>query len=209
MSLQLGIDGEGVGHTGAITSLSFHPGGRLIATASADGTVRVWDVDQEKSILKISVQSRVAEDPFRADHAIRSLSFSPDGKRLIIPSDDGLLRIMTMKVHEAIKFAGIPARIEFLLHRTISAHVAAFKCRYVGSSRIMTWSSFDRSVKLWEEDRDKPVYSLQETLAYPPTRKAPLSGDGTSVDLSTSSQGGRFAALKDGSFCARLRSRGR
>src|SRR5262249_42872209 len=41
------------GHTGHILGLSFHPGGKLVATAAWDGTVRLWGVTPESHAMRI------------------------------------------------------------------------------------------------------------------------------------------------------------
>jgi WD40 repeat protein/predicted Ser/Thr protein kinase len=61
------------GHTGRVTSISFAPDGSRVASASADGTVRVWDVRNGETIVIIGPGSK---DVFS------SVTFSPDGRLL-------------------------------------------------------------------------------------------------------------------------------
>jgi WD40 repeat protein/serine/threonine protein kinase len=69
-------------HGGAVHAVAFSPDGRRLATASADGTARLWDVAKG---------ARLAA-PLGHDGAVRSIAFSPDGLLLITGSDDGTMR---------------------------------------------------------------------------------------------------------------------
>jgi RNA polymerase sigma factor (sigma-70 family) len=63
------------GHKGAINAVAFAPGGKTVATAGADGTVRVWDTGT-------GVQLHRLEQPGKAV----GIAFSPDGKTLVASS---------------------------------------------------------------------------------------------------------------------------
>ena len=71
------------GHTDDLYSAAFSPDGKLILTASADGTARLWDTatGAQKAILK--------------GHTALVLSavFSPDGKLILTASTDGTARL--------------------------------------------------------------------------------------------------------------------
>ena len=60
------------GHTGAVTSVSFRPDGKLLASGGWDKTVRLWDVEAQKEIAVLRGHNDM----------VRSVSFSPDGKLL-------------------------------------------------------------------------------------------------------------------------------
>jgi WD40 repeat protein/formylglycine-generating enzyme required for sulfatase activity len=61
-----------IGHRSAVWAVAFCPDGQTLATAGADGTIRVWEIPggQLKRVL------------LRAASEIHSLSWSPDGKYL-------------------------------------------------------------------------------------------------------------------------------
>ncbi len=67
------------GHTSVVRSVAVSPDGKLIASGSDDGTLRIWDSDTGACPLgPIAAHSR----------AIQSVAFSPDGSRIVTGSDD-------------------------------------------------------------------------------------------------------------------------
>ena len=66
------------GHTHTVSSVCFHPNCRWVASASADRTVRIWDVKTEACLADLRHHRELAE----------SVVFSPDG-RCLFSSDQG------------------------------------------------------------------------------------------------------------------------
>jgi len=69
-----------IGHTGPITLVAFSPDGRFLATASADGRVRLWDTGSWRQAgpdLSPHLPHRVGDDGFA------QLVFTPDSRALL------------------------------------------------------------------------------------------------------------------------------
>jgi RNA polymerase sigma factor (sigma-70 family) len=62
------------GHDGNVLSVAFAPDGKTLASASLDGTARLWDVATGKELAVARAQP---------DGAVHSVAFSPDGKLLL------------------------------------------------------------------------------------------------------------------------------
>jgi WD40 repeat protein len=69
--------------------------GTLVATASFDGTAKLWDASTGQELLTLSAHSG----------PVISISFSPDGTRLATGSLDGTVRVYTLLLDELVALA--------------------------------------------------------------------------------------------------------
>ena len=72
---------------GQITSVSFSPDGKRIVSGSLFGTVRVWSVKAERSMVE---NAQILNGH---SSVVTSVSFGPDGKRLVSGSSDKTLKV--------------------------------------------------------------------------------------------------------------------
>ncbi len=159
--------------TTAVMSLSLSPGGKLMATGSADSIVRVFDLTAEKEPKeKVQLGGHTA--------AVTGVAYAPDGKTLVSVSADMSLRLW--EPGGDVQAARVVVD---------GAHKAAIDC--VGFSpadaRVLATGAADGTVKVWDLSGVKPKERAElatkagavQALAYTVTGKtlATAHADGT------------------------------
>jgi WD40 repeat protein len=117
------------GHLNQIDMVAFSPDGRWIATASLDGTARLWDITKPEPatiVLKGHSQEVVA------------LAFSPDSRLLVTASDDNTLRVW--QVDTAAR------QLEVLRGHSL----AVLAVDWSPDGRWIASASQDGTVRLWD-----------------------------------------------------------
>jgi eukaryotic-like serine/threonine-protein kinase len=79
------------GHTGTGWGVAFAPDGRTLATASADQTVRLWDLSNRD-------QPRPLGAPLTGHtNVVWGVAFAPDGRTLATASADRTVRLWDLR----------------------------------------------------------------------------------------------------------------
>ena len=80
------ISAELVGHTGAVMSVAFAKGDTLLASGSADETIRLWDLTTKKETATLKGHKG----------SVFSVAFSSDGKSLASGGSDHSIKVWTI-----------------------------------------------------------------------------------------------------------------
>jgi WD40 repeat protein len=140
------------GPTG-MSSASFSPDGRRIATPSWDHTVRLWDAESGAEVAALNGHT----------DTVRSASFSRDGSRMVTASDDHTVRLWDAENGAAI------AVLKGHTDRVWRASFSPDGCRIVTAS-------WDRTARLWDAASGPELAALNGHTDI--VRSASFSPDG-------------------------------
>lgn len=79
-------------HTDNVRSVAFSPDGKILASASADHTIRLWEIESGET-LRTLIGHR---------DEVNDIAFSPNGKYLASCSDDSTVRIWSVEEGETL-----------------------------------------------------------------------------------------------------------
>jgi WD40 repeat protein/serine/threonine protein kinase len=144
------------GHKEAVSAVAFSPDDRILASGSADRTVKLWDTKTGKEVLALKGH----------EDSVTSLAFSPDGKRLVSGSAD-----KTVKIWDAATGRTI---------HTLEGHAESVTAvAYSSDGRHVVSGSVDKTVWVWDVEAGR--MTAQYRKHEQPVNGVAFSPDGKTV----------------------------
>ena len=128
------------GHFDSIRALAFSPDGKILASASRDKSIKLWDVTSGLLLRTLKSHSET----------VTSIAFADEGKTLVSGSDDHTLKLWDVRTGSLL--------------RTLKGHSNSISAVSISqNSKIIASGSKDRTVNLW----DARSGQLLKTLGRP------------------------------------------
>jgi WD40 repeat protein len=159
-------------HTDAVLEVNFSPDGQLLASASRDKTIKVWQVKDGKLIKT-----------FQDKNWISSLSFSPNGQLIAAACADKTVKIWSLNSNKPVKI--LPGHTNTVMDLNFNK-----------AGSLLASVSKDGTVKLW----DTVNWKLRQTFSTPGAQifGVSFSPDSQTVVSSNDDNPIKLWALKSG-----------
>ncbi|MCA2683350.1 MAG: hypothetical protein IM504_07275 [Microcystis sp. M038S2] len=129
---------ENTGHNKSVTSVSFSPDGKTLATGSGDNTIKLWNVETGQEIRTLTGHNS----------NVNSVSFSPDGKTLATGSDDGTIKLWDVETgQEILALTGHNSNVNSV--------------SFSPDGKTLASGSEDTTIKLWNVETGKEIGTLK------------------------------------------------
>jgi WD40 repeat protein len=125
------------GHSGGVNSVVWSPNGKLLASASDDGTIILWDAVSGKPFARLIGHGG----------GVYSVAFSPDGTRLVSGSDDKSVLVWTITEDQ------LPALLE-----GHTGEITSLIWSHDGKKLIS--GSKDTTIIVWDVNSRKAIHTL-------------------------------------------------
>ena len=115
------------GHEGTINQIKYSPDGKLIASASSDQIIKLWDTENGNLIDTLTGHQ----------DGVNSISFSSDSKVLVSASEDKTIKIWNIENKPQ-------------LNKTLTGHTDSIKTVTVSpDNKFIATAGYDNKIKLW------------------------------------------------------------
>ena len=126
-------------HEAEIWRLAFSPDGTKLASASQDGTAKVWDTRTGKELLVFDGHET---------GGVNSVAFSPDGKRLATAGDDKTVRVWNAATGQELL--------------TLSGHTdAVVDVAFSPDGQHIASASVDQTATVWDAENGRKLVTLR------------------------------------------------
>jgi WD40 repeat protein len=153
------------GHKSVVTGVAVSPDGKLAASASHDGTVRVWNLTRGEVVALLGDPKHLVP--------VQAVAFSPDGKTLASAGADKLVHLWDVQ--------GLKTNYEEITtSKTLKGHTDEVTALAFGKEAgVLASGSADKTVIVWDVAAGKEKAVLKEHAA--PVAALAFSEDGKTL----------------------------
>ncbi|HWO25377.1 MAG TPA: AAA family ATPase [Kofleriaceae bacterium] len=145
-----------VGHTASVNACAVTPDGRRVVSASADTTLKVWDLETGQAVATLQGHTDL----------VLACAVTPDGRRVVSASADTTLKVWDLETGQAVA--------------TLQGHAHSGRaCAVTPNGRCVVSTADDMTLKVWDLETGQAIATLQGHVDF--VRACAVTPDGRRV----------------------------